>query len=201
MRFADVDAVTIDAFGTLVRLRDPIGALTRLTGRDPEAVRRAFEAEMVFYRERAIEGTDPVSLADLRTRCAAVFSESLGSAVSPRQFVGALRYEVLEGVVQALPSLRARGLELAVVANWDCALAEHLERLGLAQYFTTVVTSAEAGAAKPDPAIFQTALERLGVAASRAVHVGDDRADEDGAAAAGLAFLPAPLRDALAALS
>jgi putative hydrolase of the HAD superfamily len=201
MRFADVDAVTIDAFGTLVRLRDPIGPLTRLTGRDPESVRKAFEAEMTFYRERTVEGGDPARLADLRQRCAAVFSENLGSAVSADQFVGALHYEPLEGVAETLASLRGRGLELAVVANWDCALAEHLERLGLAQYFSAVVTSAQAGAAKPDPAIFRTALDRLGVAASRAVHVGDDRVDEVGATAAGLAFLSAPLPHALAAFA
>jgi HAD superfamily hydrolase (TIGR01509 family) len=57
----------------------------------------------------------------------------------------------------------------------------------------TVVTSAEAGAPKPDPEPFHLALRRLAVAPERALHVGDSPADEEGARAAGLHFLPAPL--------
>ena len=60
-----------------------------------------------------------------------------------------------------------------------------------------VVTSAEAGAPKPDPAIFRLALTRLGVSPERALHVGDSPADEEGAHAAGMQFRPAPLADAV----
>jgi putative hydrolase of the HAD superfamily len=63
----------------------------------------------------------------------------------------------------------------------------------LAGHLTEIVSSAEAGAAKPDPAAFLVALERLGVPPERALHVGDGDTDRDGAAAAGLAFEPAPL--------
>ena len=49
------------------------------------------------------------------------------------------------------------------------------------------------GAAKPDPAVFLAALERLGIAAGRALHVGDEQGDEDGARAAGMRFRWAPL--------
>ena len=45
------------------------------------------------------------------------------------------------------------------------------------------MTSAEAGAAKPDPTAFRLALERLGIEAGRALHVGDEDEDEEGAAA------------------
>ena len=83
-----------------------------------------------------------------------------------------------------------------MVANWDSALPIHLARLALDRYFSTVVTSAEAGAPKPDPAPFRLALERLGVDAGRALHVGDEQADELGAAAAGMRFAPAPLASA-----
>jgi HAD superfamily hydrolase (TIGR01549 family) len=61
----------------------------------------------------------------------------------------------------------------------------------------TIVTSAEAGAPKPAPAVFELALARLGVdAAAHVVHIGDAVADEEGAKAAGLRFEPAPLADA-----
>jgi HAD superfamily hydrolase (TIGR01509 family) len=59
--------------------------------------------------------------------------------------------------------------------------------------FEVVLTSAEAGAPKPEAPIFEEALERLGVSPTRALHVGDGQGDRDGASAAGMAFEPAPL--------
>ena len=59
-----------------------------------------------------------------------------------------------------------------------------------------IVTSAEAGAPKPAPAVFELALDRLGVDAAQAVHVGDGASDEEGAHAAGMQFEQAPLADA-----
>ncbi|HZO62613.1 MAG TPA: HAD-IA family hydrolase, partial [Gaiellaceae bacterium] len=67
--------------------------------------------------------------------------------------------------------------------------------------FSAVVTSAEAGAAKPDPAPFRLALDRLGVEPGRAVHVGDEPEDEQGSGAAGMRFAHAPLATAFAGWS
>ena len=193
MRFAELDAITVDAFGTLIGLREPVAALAGLTGRGTDEVRRAFEAEVGYYVPHSLEGRDDASLAVLRKTCAGVFNEALGTALAADEFVGALEYEILDGVPETLAALRARGLELAVVANWDCALPEHLGRVGLASFFSAVVTSAEAGRAKPDPRPFELALARLGIRPERALHVGDGPEDEEGAGRAGLRFAPSPL--------
>lgn len=59
--------------------------------------------------------------------------------------------------------------------------------IGIGHYFDFVVTSADAGAAKPSPVIFQAALERARVPAADTVHVGDDPiTDVRGAREAGL---------------
>jgi putative hydrolase of the HAD superfamily len=198
-----VDAVTIDAYGTLVTLRDPVPALrsalrARAVERTDEEVAAAFRAEVEFYVPRSHEGRDEATLAFLRRDCAQVFLDSAGAELDADEFasafVGSLEFEPLPGAVEACAKLEDGGLRLAVVSNWDVGLHEHLRRLGLD---LLAVTSAEAGAAKPDPAIFQLALERLGTEASRAVHVGDSPADEEGARAAGMRFLPAPLADAV----
>jgi putative hydrolase of the HAD superfamily len=205
MRFAELDAVTVDGFGTLVRLVDPVPALDRALRelgieRDAGVVRDAFAAEVAYYRPEALAGRDAESLAALRLECTRVFLESAGAEIEPGSFVssfmGAIAFEPMPGAVAALAGLRARGLELAVVSNWDIGLAEHLERIGAASFFSTIVTSAEAGAAKPDPAVFQLALERLGVQPHRALHVGDEDEDEEGAQAAGMRFARAPLATA-----
>jgi putative hydrolase of the HAD superfamily len=95
-----------------------------------------------------------------------------------------------------LEALRSRGLRLAVVANgWPepaRLTRRRLTELGIADRVDAVVLADEVGARKPDPRIFQVALERLGVEAGEAVYVGD-RADDDvaGAANAGLTTVQA----------
>lgn len=201
--FADVDAVTIDGYGTLLELRDPIGHLDReLRARGitvpPEEIERGFAAEAAFYVERSAGAGDEESLAHLYADCAAVFVAELGLALEPEDFARAFPYEFapVHGAVETVESLAARGLALAVVANWDYNLHEQLRRHGLDRRFAAVVVSGELGTAKPDPRPFAAALEQLGVAAERAVHVGDHANDVEGAAAAGLAFRPAPLATA-----
>ncbi len=205
MRFADLDAVTVDGYGTLLHLDDPVPPLTSALAahgveRDADAVRNAFAREVAHYKSRAHTGRDAASLAALRRECVAVFLGRLGSSVPPEVFVDdfikALVFAPAPGAAQTLELLRRRGLMLAVVANWDCALPGTLETAGLDGYFDTVVTSARAGAAKPDPAIFRLALDELGAEPGRALHVGDEPIDEEGARAAGLAFAPAPLATA-----
>jgi HAD superfamily hydrolase (TIGR01509 family) len=133
----------------------------------------------------------------LRRDCAAVFLDALDGDLDAEEFapayVAALEFRTISGAEVALESLRSAGIALACVANWDISLHDHLTDLGLADHFAAVVTSAEGGAPKPDPAPFRLALERVGVGAARALHVGDGDSDRDGARAAGLAFEPAPL--------
>jgi putative hydrolase of the HAD superfamily len=107
--------------------------------------------------------------------------------------VAAVVFRPLEGAVQALERLRAAGLALACVSDWDIGLGEQLELIGLGHLFALVLTSAEVGAEKPDPMLFVRSVDNLGVDPGRAVHVGDGEADREGAEAAGLAFEPVPL--------
>ncbi len=205
MRFAELDAVTVDGYGTLLHLIDPVPALhralaTRGFERTDEEIGRAFRAEVGYYRPRAHEGRDPASLGALRRDCVEVFLAALGEPLQPEElvddFIASLVFEPIAGATEAVTELRARGLRLGVVANWDCALPEHLAATGLAGYFDTVVTSARAASAKPEPAIFELALQELGVRPERALHVGDEPIDEQGARAAGMRFAPAPLATA-----
>jgi len=83
--------------------------------------------------------------------------------------------------------LRSLRWATAIVSNFDRRLLGLLQGLELAELFDAVVLCSDVGVAKPDAAIFQRALERLDVPASRAVVVGDDEVlDIEGARAAGL---------------
>lgn len=92
-----------------------------------------------------------------------------------------------DGVRDSLQRLRDAGLKLAVVSNSEGTVEAMLEEVGLRPLLDTVVDSAVVGVAKPDPRIFDLALERIGVPARDAVMVGDSpTADVDGARAAGI---------------
>ena len=94
---------------------------------------------------------------------------------------------VPEGVVPALTALRAHGLKLVVVSNANGTLQAHMRRIGLAPHFDVVIDSHDEGVEKPDPRLFQIALERAGASPESTVHVGDIyQIDVVGARAAGI---------------
>ena len=84
-----------------------------------------------------------------------------------------------------LAALKRRGFRLGVIANQTPGTVERLQNWGLLGYFDLIAASAELGLAKPDPAIFQWALNRAGCPARSALMLGD-RLDNDIAPAKGL---------------
>jgi putative hydrolase of the HAD superfamily len=201
-RWANLRAVTVDAFGTLVEADGHLDSLVKLVSswglrRTREEIARAFKAEVAYYRPRSVTGRDAASLQRLRIDATNVFLQALGVDLPPEEvmpaFVGALRFRLMEGALPALDRLAGAGLRLAVAANWDIGLREHLAYLGIRDRFVAVLTSAEVGTEKPDPRIFLVALQRLDVRPEEALHVGNEEVDRRGALAAGLAFEPAPL--------
>ncbi len=188
---ASTRAVLLDALGTLVDLEPPWQNLKGV--RHPlgeAAIRAGFVKEMAFYREHAHEARDAGSLRELRAECAAVLSDELGVEVSVECMMDAIRFRAFADAAPALAELRRRGLRLVCVSNWDYALPDVLDRVGLLPVLDAVVTSASVRARKPDPRVFEAGLAAAGCTGAEAVHVGD-RADEDvaGARAAGIRAL------------
>jgi putative hydrolase of the HAD superfamily len=189
-------AVLFDAMGTLLRLEPPAPRLREeLRSRfglevTEEQARAAIGAEIAYYRAHHDEGRDEASLADLRARCADALRRALPTPDLPLDEVTAallasLRFTAYDDAVAALARLGEAGVRRVVVSNWDVSLHEVLERIELTPLLDGVVTSAEAGASKPDPALFRRGLELAGT--DDALHVGDTIAyDVEGARAAGI---------------
>jgi HAD superfamily hydrolase (TIGR01509 family) len=90
-------------------------------------------------------------------------------------------------VAPALAALRDRGLQLVVVSNANGRLKHLFDRVDLTKWFDHVLDSHEWGVEKPDPRLFQLALEQSRADAARTVHVGDlYHVDVVGARKAGL---------------
>ena len=180
--------VTLDALGTLVELLPPAPRLREeLRARGVEVSERAAAAalaqEIAYYRAHHDEAADAASLAALRDRCAEVLGDALaragadvgaiGPAALRDALLAALRFRAYPEVPDALRALRGAGHRLVVVSNWDVSLHETLRATGLSELVDGAVSSAEVGAAKPDPRIFAAAVELAGSRADDALHAGD----------------------------
>ena len=95
--------------------------------------------------------------------------------------------KVPEGLGAALDVIRAIGVKVAIISNSEGMLERLFAELGVLPHFDLVVDSGTLGIEKPDPRIFQVALDRFAVPAGRALHLGDVFAtDVLGARAAGI---------------
>jgi putative hydrolase of the HAD superfamily len=190
-------AVLLDALGTLVELQPPVPRLQRLLHdfgfevSDDQAA-AGFMAEIAYYLDHHLDGSDPERLERLRDRCAdemrrALDIPELDHARARRAMLGALEFTPYPDVEPALRELRDRAMTVVIASNWDCSLPEWLRPTGILELVDGVVTSAEVGAAKPSPRVFERALGIAGVEPAEALHVGD-KLDNDieGAAAAGV---------------
>jgi putative hydrolase of the HAD superfamily len=200
----------IDAMGTLVRLQPP-APLLRSELRDRFGVSvseaeaaAALRAEITFYRAHMGDGRDAATLHELRLRCAAVLRDALpvgGGAPGShalgyealdldellRALLASLRFVAFDDARDALLAVRARGIWVVVVSNWDVSVLDVLEQTGLAPLLDGAVSSAAIGVAKPSPAVFEHALALAGARAADAIHVGDSPSEDvAGALAAGI---------------
>jgi putative hydrolase of the HAD superfamily len=200
----------IDAMGTLVRLQPPAPLLRSelrdrfgVTVSEAEAA-AALRAEITFYRAHMGDGRDAATLHELRLRCAAVLRDALpvgGGAPGShalgyealdldellRALLASLRFVAFDDARDALLAVRARGIWVVVVSNWDVSVLDVLEQTGLAPLLDGAVSSAAIGVAKPSPAVFEHALALAGARAADAIHVGDSPSEDvAGALAAGI---------------
>jgi putative hydrolase of the HAD superfamily len=98
-------------------------------------------------------------------------------------------YRLFDDVPAALEELAGRGLKLGVVSNFEPWLEEVLALQGVDHLFAAVAISGKLGVAKPDPAIFQWALQEAGADPAATVHVGDQPVN-DVAAARAVGLIP-----------
>lgn len=204
-----LDAVLLDAGGTLVRL-DFEWMSAMLAGHGvsigPEAIRRAEVAGRRAYdASRGTPVASGVAAPPLGTAgdTDAYFRGMLVAAGIPAALVPlalerfrARHAEVglwvhpMEGARAALDGLAALGLALAVVSNSDGRAERHLVDCGVREGLEFVLDSHHAGIEKPDPEIFHAGVRRLGTRPERVLFVGDIRCvDEAGARAAGTQFV------------
>jgi len=107
-------------------------------------------------------------------------SEHMGEMYKPESIVP-------EDVRRVLPKLRQSGYLMAVLSNRDKPFQEVLLSHNLNEYFHFSLAAGEVGIYKPEPGVFQHALDRGKVTSGETVYVGDNYyADIVGSRRAGL---------------
>lgn len=86
-----------------------------------------------------------------------------------------------------LGALREAGYTVGLISNRSNPCHEELQELGLSSYLDFAYVAVEVGAWKPDPVIFERAMQETGSSPERIVYVGDNYyADIGGANNAGI---------------
>jgi FMN phosphatase YigB (HAD superfamily) len=206
------DAVLLDAGGVFV-LPEPariLGALARAECEVPAD--RLFDAH---YRAAVAFSTDKDVEADWSACWVEYLRDYIDACGVPAdrreeahrhvdsEFAdAALWIEEIEGCREGLQALAATGVRLGLVSNADGVMAQRLAEKEICQVgpgmgvdVMCVIDSGNVGIMKPDPRIFQAALDVMDVTADRAWYLGDMPAiDVVGARRAGLRpFLIDPL--------
>lgn len=111
---------------------------------------------------------------------AADVSKHMGEFYRPESIVP-------EDVRRVLPQLKQAGYILAVVSNRDKPFQDLLHELGIGEFFDFSLAAGEVNTYKPEPGVFEHALQRVNLLPEAAIYVGDNYyADVVGARRAGL---------------
>lgn len=116
----------------------------------------------------------------MSTELAPKVSEHMGEMYKPESIVP-------EDVRRVLPQLKAAGFLMAVLSNRDKPFHEVLESHNIIEFFHFSLAAGEVNIYKPEPGVFEHALDRANVTAQETVYVGDNYfADIVGSRRAGL---------------
>jgi epoxide hydrolase-like predicted phosphatase len=192
MRAGSVDAVIFDLGGVLSKSGRPSDIARRYPDHDPDRVLA------ILMGDYGTDGDHPwhrlergeISLDEHRRLTAELLTAAGIEPAAPRPTTGDGRrfsFEVNIPVVELVHDLRTHGVRLGVLTNnvrefrplwWDMLPFDEL--------FDDVVDSHEVGLRKPDPAVYQLALARLGAEAGRTAFLDDVRSNVAAAEAVGM---------------
>ncbi|MFE9692578.1 HAD family hydrolase [Micromonospora sp. NPDC005806] len=186
--------VIFDLFHTLVPGGDPerdrvIGEMALMVGVAPAALVAAYHAT---WRDRMTGWDTEETVRTLARRLGGTPTEEqvARAAAHRRELACRLLARVAPETLAVLDALRADGHPVGLLSNATAETAEAWRSSPLARRVDVAVFSCEVGLAKPDPAIYRTAAERLAAEPADCFFVGDGADGElAGAAAVGMTVL------------
>ena len=202
----NIRAVFFDLYGTLATFYPPREVIQANAAAhfglalSPEGVDSGYHlADQHMSRQNAtapVRNMSPAEQGQFFARFEQLVLEGAGHSVDLEtaaavwKRVRSQRYKLalFQDVVPALDRIRKSGLLTGLISNVHSTGSALADSMGLTGHIDFAITSGDAGAEKPHPAIFKAALSRANISPAEAVHVGDQiESDIDGAQAAGIA--------------
>lgn len=180
----DLDDTVLDTTASSTRLwRATVAHFAPELGRSPQSINAALdEARHRYWADPDRNARGRLDLHHARREVIRMALESLG--VKPadlparmeehytRRRVGVM--QAFPGAIDALRRLRVAGFKLALVSNGHGpSQREKVSRFGLHRLVELVVIEGELGIGKPDPRVFQHAMDVLGAVPATTWVVGD----------------------------
>lgn len=151
-----------------------------LGGMESLGQQKGLEVERGFWRDVVQRTFDATGGLDDFEACFENIYEAFRSRDAWRLYEDVVASRLVE-------RLKEKGVVLGIVSNWDSRLKEILDNLEIGHQFDFILASTVIGSAKPDPLIFEQALQLSGVSSNEALHIGDEPAtDITGAKALGI---------------
>lgn len=171
-------AVVFDLYETLVTEFDPSWHDKPMTaerlGIDAEAFERRWQARRDERMTRPVDFREV--LRDIHPNADDLVIEALHLERLEAKAIPLLNVE--QPILDTLRQLRAEGLGIGLISNCSMEEVAAWDRSPLAPLIDKAVFSYQVGCAKPDPAIYALACQRLGMQPRDAVFVGDGGSDE-----------------------
>jgi HAD superfamily hydrolase (TIGR01549 family) len=186
----DFPVILFDAGGTLIHTNPPFEKFA--CAKIWEAEFRFSESELQAAITQAVRQVNDAAEADTQfqfhprvwvhfflkeLRISNEAAEKLSKEIL-EQFSLVAKLVIPQSTMDLCSVLQERGYRLAIVTNTETALTEILRAQGMLGDFEAVITSQDAGAAKPNPKIFETALDDLDISAQQAIVVGDSYSND-----------------------
>ena len=191
--------IFLDAVGTLFGVKGSVGEVYQMLSRQAGVEASAQRLDKAFYQSFAM--ANPIAFPDVpaveiphreyqwwlaiakdtfqRAGVLEKFADFEGFFEGVYQhFATAEPWVIYQDTLSSLQRWQRMNIPLGIISNFDSRIYAVLEVLDLQQYFQTITISTEAGAAKPNPLIFTTALKKHSCGPSDAWHVGDSRKDD-----------------------
>lgn len=138
------------------------------------------ERMLDYYRERDVEFIEHTTRYVLNTSLAACGQKDINPEIIERALadfhaVTQQHWIPEEDLIPTLESLKRMGYRMGLISNAadDANTQTLIDREHIRDYVEVTLSSAHIGVRKPNPKIFQAALERMNVSPDRAVMVGD----------------------------
>ncbi len=188
--FLNIKACVFDAYGTLFDVHSAIGQYREHLGEKADQV-------SALWRTKQLEYTWLRSLMRRHVDFWQVTQDALGYALDTYGLLeenlvqslmeAYLRLECYPEVLETLHNLKRRGFSLAILSNGSPAMLEAaITRNGLETLINSTLSVEEVGVYKPDPRVYQLAVDRLGFPPAEITFLSANAWDAAGAASFGL---------------